>query len=160
MAAGDWDEEVKDELATVRLPPGYPSFLTPNNSHPSPPPSLFSFSAERVSGVTITSHPDKAIEREHLVLNCSSAGSNVSYTWSKGDQTLESGGHITLGHSNLTFSPVTRNDTGNYTCSGRNSFSNSSATYQLDVFCKFCCIAERRVLKIPSKLIPTMFPLS
>ncbi|KAL8219710.1 UNVERIFIED_CONTAM: hypothetical protein K2H54_031643 [Gekko kuhli] len=88
---------------------------------------------ERVSNVTITSRSDKAIENEVLVLDCSSAGSSVSYTWSKGDQILESGGHITLGNSSLTFSPVRRDDTGSYTCTGRNIFSNSSATYLLDV---------------------------
>ncbi|XP_015262577.1 PREDICTED: carcinoembryonic antigen-related cell adhesion molecule 1-like, partial [Gekko japonicus] len=80
---------------------------------------------ERVSNVIITSRPEKAIENKVLVLDCSSAGSDVSYTWSKGDQVL--------GNGSLMFSPVRRNDTGNYTCTGRNSFSNSSATYLLDV---------------------------
>ncbi|XP_077196865.1 cell adhesion molecule CEACAM5-like [Paroedura picta] len=89
---------------------------------------------EPVSNVIITSHPDKPVENDLIVLNCSSAGSNVSYSWSKGDQKLASGGHIFLGYNSLTFNPIRRNDTGNYTCSGQNSFSNSSATYLLDVF--------------------------
>uniref|UniRef100_A0ACB8FSN0 Uncharacterized protein n=1 Tax=Sphaerodactylus townsendi TaxID=933632 RepID=A0ACB8FSN0_9SAUR len=89
---------------------------------------------ERVSNVSITSHPAKVIENELTVLTCSSVGTNVSYVWSKGGQTLESAGHISVNYSSLTFNPTWRNDTGSYTCYGHNSFSNSSATYPLKVF--------------------------
>ncbi|XP_048357130.1 carcinoembryonic antigen-related cell adhesion molecule 5-like isoform X1 [Sphaerodactylus townsendi] len=90
--------------------------------------------SERVSNVSITSHPAKVIENELTVLTCSSVGTNVSYVWSKGGQTLESAGHISVNYSSLTFNPTWRNDTGSYTCYGHNSFSNSSATYPLKVF--------------------------
>ncbi|XP_054854920.1 carcinoembryonic antigen-related cell adhesion molecule 5-like [Eublepharis macularius] len=89
---------------------------------------------KRVSNVTIVSHPEKAIENQPTVLNCSSAGSNVSYIWLKGNQKLTSGDRISLNNSSLIFNPTSRNDSGNYSCYGYNSFSNSRATYWLDVF--------------------------
>nr|XP_056703725.1 carcinoembryonic antigen-related cell adhesion molecule 1-like [Euleptes europaea] len=90
--------------------------------------------SERVSNVTIISHPTKAIESQFTMLSCSAEGTNVSYIWSKGNQILQSSGHISVSNSSLTFSSTSRNDTGNYTCYGHNSFSNSSTTYLLDVF--------------------------
>lgn len=103
------------------------------------PASLFYFSTESVTNVTITSDPVKVFEGNTTVLTCTSAGTSVSYFWLKGNQSLEAAGHISVSNNSqvLTLSPVSRNDSDIYTCYGNNTFSNDSASYKLDVFCKF-----------------------
>ncbi|XP_053253838.1 carcinoembryonic antigen-related cell adhesion molecule 5-like [Podarcis raffonei] len=88
----------------------------------------FSFSTGEVRNVTI-SGPSNAKENDSVTLNCSAAGTNVSYYWLKGSQLIEGGGHISLDNNNqrLILNPVTRNDEANYTCFGNNSFSESSS---------------------------------
>ncbi|XP_053123613.1 carcinoembryonic antigen-related cell adhesion molecule 6-like isoform X4 [Hemicordylus capensis] len=90
--------------------------------------------SESVSNITITG-PTEAIEHTITTLNCTSKGTGVSYYWLKENQSPEVEGRIFLSNNNqtLTFNTTFRNDTGNYTCYGYNSFSNASDTYQLVV---------------------------
>ncbi|XP_061452077.1 carcinoembryonic antigen-related cell adhesion molecule 1-like isoform X5 [Rhineura floridana] len=81
------------------------------------------------------SDPGKAIENNITVLNCTSAGSDVSYSWLKGNQSLVVGGRISLSNNNqtLTFNTTSRNDSDSYSCHGYNTFSNDTVTYLLNV---------------------------
>ncbi|XP_077788345.1 hemicentin-1-like isoform X6 [Podarcis muralis] len=79
----------------------------------------------------------EAIENESLILTCTSVGSEVSYYWFRGNQSLEDGGHISLSHDNqnLTINPVSQSDAGSYTCLGVNRISNNTSTpFELTVF--------------------------
>uniref|UniRef100_A0ABM5ESA8 Cell adhesion molecule CEACAM5 n=1 Tax=Pogona vitticeps TaxID=103695 RepID=A0ABM5ESA8_9SAUR len=89
-----------------------------------------------VTNVTIISDPIKVFENNKTVLTCTSAGTSVSYFWLKGSQSLEADGHISMTNNSqvLTFNPVSRNDSDNYTCYGNNTFSSNHATYELNVF--------------------------
>ncbi|XP_034293917.1 carcinoembryonic antigen-related cell adhesion molecule 5-like isoform X1 [Pantherophis guttatus] len=80
--------------------------------------------------------PGKVVENSTTYLNCTASGFNVSYYWLKGNQKLQAGGHISLSSNgqNLSLSRTSRQDSGVYTCSGINSFSNNSANYTLNVF--------------------------
>ncbi|XP_034973284.1 carcinoembryonic antigen-related cell adhesion molecule 1 isoform X2 [Zootoca vivipara] len=87
-----------------------------------------------VTNITI-SDSGKAIENSTTVLNCTSAGTNVSYSWLRGNESLVVGERISLSNNNqvLTFSPTSRNDSDSYSCYGYNSFSNDSTSYLLNV---------------------------
>ncbi|XP_067317346.1 carcinoembryonic antigen-related cell adhesion molecule 5-like isoform X2 [Anolis sagrei] len=107
-----------------------------DNPHPSPFIPPFSFSAEPVRNVNITSNPSKVVEGTATTLTCNADGTEVSYFWSKEDQILESDDRISLSddNRNLTFNATVQSDSGNYTCYANNSLSNSSNTHFLDVF--------------------------
>nr|XP_028598084.1 hemicentin-1-like isoform X4 [Podarcis muralis] len=87
-----------------------------------------------VTNITI-SDSGKAIENSTTVLHCTSAGTNVSYSWLRGNESLVVGERISLSNNNqvLTFNPTSRNDSDSYSCYGYNSFSNDSTSYLLNV---------------------------
>lgn len=121
-----------------------------------PLPPRYSFLTAEVSDVTIMGLSE-AIENESLILTCTSVGSEVSYYWFRGNQSLEDGGHISLGHDNqnLTINPVSRSDTGSYTCLGVNRISNNTSTpFELTVFCK-CGTNSQFIPSITSSQLPS-----
>ncbi|XP_033014657.1 hemicentin-1-like [Lacerta agilis] len=87
-----------------------------------------------VTNITI-SDSGKAIENNITVLNCTSAGTNVSYSWLRGNESLVVGERISLSNNNqvLTINPTSRNDSDSYSCYGYNTFSNDSTSYLLNV---------------------------
>ncbi|XP_062996090.1 carcinoembryonic antigen-related cell adhesion molecule 5-like isoform X2 [Elgaria multicarinata webbii] len=91
--------------------------------------------SESVTNIAIWG-PSTTFENNITVLYCNSSGSNVSYYWLKGDQSLEVGEHISLNNNNqtLTLNTTRRNDSGDYTCYGNNSFSSGNTTHSLTVF--------------------------
>ncbi|XP_060113722.1 carcinoembryonic antigen-related cell adhesion molecule 5-like [Heteronotia binoei] len=88
-----------------------------------------------VRDVTVTG-PSVATEDQPVTLTCTAVGSSVSYSWFKGDQSLEPGHYtvLTNNNQNLMFSPSHRSDSGDYTCRGSNSFSSDvSEPHRLDI---------------------------
>ncbi|XP_025029875.1 carcinoembryonic antigen-related cell adhesion molecule 1-like isoform X1 [Python bivittatus] len=89
---------------------------------------------EAIKNITI-SHPAKIFETNTTHLNCTASGSDVSYYWLKGNQSLEVADHIFLSSNgqNLTLKPTKRQDSNRYTCFGNNSFSSNFTSYTLNV---------------------------
>ncbi|KAL8219723.1 UNVERIFIED_CONTAM: hypothetical protein K2H54_031808 [Gekko kuhli] len=88
-----------------------------------------------VRDVTVTG-PSVATEDLPVTLTCTAVGSSVSYSWFKGNQSMEPGQHVVLTNTNqnLTFDPSHRSDSGDYTCRGSNSFSSGfSEPHWLDI---------------------------
>ncbi|XP_042294753.1 carcinoembryonic antigen-related cell adhesion molecule 5 [Sceloporus undulatus] len=90
---------------------------------------------EPVSNVVITSAPSKVLEHYITTLMCNSAGTDVSYLWLKGNQSLEAGERISLSENNqiVTFNATLRTDSDVYTCYVNNTFSGSAGNYTLTV---------------------------
>ena len=96
----------------------------------------FSVLAGNVYNVTITG-PFYAEENQEVTLTCHSEGTDVSYYWFKGKQSIQATESVFLESNTLTLNPTTRDDAANYTCYGNNSVSsNSSEPHWLEVFCK------------------------
>ena len=96
----------------------------------------FSVPTGSVNTITITG-PSYVVENQEVTLTCHSEGTDVSYYWLKGNQSIQAAEGVFLENNKLTLNPTTRDDAANYTCYGNNSFSsNSSEPHWLEVFCK------------------------
>ncbi|KAG9466739.1 hypothetical protein GDO78_016189, partial [Eleutherodactylus coqui] len=91
-----------------------------------------------VSSVTLTSDTSGLLWPgiDSVSLHCSARGTNVSYSWSMDDEPLpenpryhlsQNNSTLIINPSTLTISPVSKNDTGPFTCSASNLINSETS---------------------------------
>ncbi|XP_075439897.1 cell adhesion molecule CEACAM6-like isoform X2 [Ascaphus truei] len=87
--------------------------------------------AVSVSAVTLHSNASGPVlvEKDSVSLTCSALGTDVSFSWSLRGALLPQNPRykLTPNNSTLIISPVTRNDTGSFTCTASNSVNNETS---------------------------------
>ncbi|XP_071968945.1 hemicentin-1-like [Engystomops pustulosus] len=91
--------------------------------------------ADRVSAVTLTSNTSAALwaGQDSVSLYCSAQGSAVTFSWSLNGSSVSSNPPYSITHSdsppssNLTISPVSRGDTGPFTCTATNLLNTDTS---------------------------------
>ncbi|KAI9999950.1 hypothetical protein NQD34_011793 [Periophthalmus magnuspinnatus] len=87
-----------------------------------------------VTGVNLVV-PPVAIEGKNISLTCTfSTGTDITFLWTKDDNTLVSNSRITITGGSLFINPGERDDAGDYTCTVSNPVSARSATQTLTVY--------------------------
>ncbi|XP_068099132.1 carcinoembryonic antigen-related cell adhesion molecule 1-like [Hyperolius riggenbachi] len=99
--------------------------------------------AANVSNVKLTSNPSGEsliwAEEDSVYLHCSADGTEVHFSWTLNGKPLSNDPHyhittsVSSPSSNLTVSPISKNDTGSFTCESSNLISeeNKSAAFNL-----------------------------
>ncbi|XP_070823047.1 cell adhesion molecule CEACAM5-like [Chaetodon trifascialis] len=90
---------------------------------------------ERTSGASVKPSINLPIERNPVNLICEAAGSFLSRTWMKDGSDLIPANNIILQDNNrvLSFQPLKKTDTGQYSCNIKNPVSNGAANYNMVV---------------------------
>ncbi|XP_042345962.1 carcinoembryonic antigen-related cell adhesion molecule 5-like isoform X3 [Plectropomus leopardus] len=90
---------------------------------------------ERISGASITSSTKLPIESNSVNLTCDAAGSVLTRKWMKDGKDLITTDEIILYDNNrvLSFNSLNKLDSGEYSCTLSNPFSNEKAKYFMDV---------------------------
>ncbi|XP_075439961.1 cell adhesion molecule CEACAM1-like [Ascaphus truei] len=87
--------------------------------------------AVSVSAVTLHSNASGPVlvEKDSVSLTCSALGTDVSFSWSLRGAPLPQNPRykLTPNNSTLIISPVTRNDTGSFTCTASNSVNSDTS---------------------------------
>ncbi|KAM6995309.1 cell adhesion molecule CEACAM5-like [Tautogolabrus adspersus] len=86
---------------------------------------------ERISGAFVTSSTDLMIEGNDANLTCDAAGSVFTRKWIKDGSNMTLADNIKFydGNKVLSFQPLTKNDSGEYSCRVSNPVSNEEAKY-------------------------------
>ncbi|XP_068099141.1 V-set and immunoglobulin domain-containing protein 10-like isoform X2 [Hyperolius riggenbachi] len=92
--------------------------------------------AAKVSNVNLTSNPSGEsriwAEEGSVYLHCSAEGTEVHFSWTLNGKPLSNDPHyhittsVSPPSSNLTISPISKNDTGSFTCEASNLISKES----------------------------------
>ena len=72
-----------------------------------------------------------------IYLNIDAAPRISDYTWEKDGERITSNGRVSLTVNSISFNPVSRSDSGEYTVIATDSKGTGSATITLDVYCEF-----------------------
>ncbi|XP_029927996.1 carcinoembryonic antigen-related cell adhesion molecule 5-like [Myripristis murdjan] len=90
---------------------------------------------ERVSAASITEPPVTPVEGKPVNLTCDAAGSVLTREWRKDGSPVSPGSNIILHDNNrvLSFSPLKRTDSGEYSCTASNPVSSAEAKYKMTV---------------------------
>uniref|UniRef100_A0A668AE93 Ig-like domain-containing protein n=1 Tax=Myripristis murdjan TaxID=586833 RepID=A0A668AE93_9TELE len=90
---------------------------------------------ERVSAASITEPPVTPVEGKPVNLTCDAAGSVLTREWRKDGSPVSPGSNIILHDNNrvLSFSPLKRTDSGEYSCTASNPASSAEAKYKMTV---------------------------
>ncbi|XP_076593562.1 cell adhesion molecule CEACAM5-like, partial [Chaetodon auriga] len=93
------------------------------------------FVLERVSGASVSPSVNLLIEGNSTILSCEAAGSFLNRTWMKDGSDLIPTDNITLQDNNrvLSFQPLKRTDSGQYSCNIINPVSSEAAHYTMVV---------------------------
>ena len=76
-----------------------------------------------------------------LSINCTVKGIPIpKVTWTKGNQTLPSDGRMTLRNGTLVIVELETSDSGNYTCSSKNSAGMAASSSNVNVKGKKCSV--------------------
>ncbi|XP_076593564.1 cell adhesion molecule CEACAM6-like [Chaetodon auriga] len=90
---------------------------------------------ERVSGASVSPSVNLLIEGNSAILSCEAAGSFLNRAWMKDGSDLIPTDNITLQDNNrvLSFQPLKRTDSGQYSCYISNPVSSEAAHYTMVV---------------------------
>uniref|UniRef100_A0A667ZJZ6 Ig-like domain-containing protein n=1 Tax=Myripristis murdjan TaxID=586833 RepID=A0A667ZJZ6_9TELE len=90
---------------------------------------------ERVSAASITEPPVTPVEGKPVNLTCDAAGPFFTREWRKDGSPVSPGSNIILHDNNrvLSFSPLKRTDSGEYSCTVSNPASSAEAKYKMTV---------------------------
>ncbi|CAJ1062597.1 titin [Xyrichtys novacula] len=90
---------------------------------------------ERISGASVRPSTNQAMEGNSVNLTCDAAGSVFSREWMKDGSNLTDADNIIFYEENrvLSFQPLTREDSGEYSCKVNNPVSNEEAKFVLAV---------------------------
>ncbi|KAM6936745.1 cell adhesion molecule CEACAM1-like [Lycodopsis pacificus] len=92
---------------------------------------------KRISGASITSKTNPSIEGKSFNLSCDAAGSVFTREWKKDGLTLTPDDNMALYDNRvLSFTSLSKKDTGYYLCHVSNPLSHDEATYTMVVFCR------------------------
>lgn len=93
---------------------------------------------EIISGVSVTSSTNQAIEGNSVNLTCDAAGSVFTREWMKDGSNLTLTENMKFYEKDrvLSFQPLTRNESGEYSCKVSNPLTNKEARHSLIVNCK------------------------
>uniref|UniRef100_A0A668A5V2 Ig-like domain-containing protein n=1 Tax=Myripristis murdjan TaxID=586833 RepID=A0A668A5V2_9TELE len=88
-----------------------------------------------VSAASITEPPVTPVEGKPVNLTCDAAGSVLTREWRKDGSPVSPGSNIILHDNNrvLSFSPLKRTDSGEYSCTASNPVSSAEAKYKMTV---------------------------
>uniref|UniRef100_A0A667ZWG2 Ig-like domain-containing protein n=1 Tax=Myripristis murdjan TaxID=586833 RepID=A0A667ZWG2_9TELE len=104
--------------------------------------------SQRVSAASITEPPVTPVEGKPVNLTCDAAGSVLTREWRKDGSPVSPGSNIILHDNNrvLSFSPLKRTDSGEYSCTASNPVSSAEAKYKMTIKVKqtltLICSAE------------------
>ncbi|XP_008288310.1 carcinoembryonic antigen-related cell adhesion molecule 5-like [Stegastes partitus] len=90
---------------------------------------------EKISGPSIKSSTNLTVEETRVDLTCEASGSIFTRTWKKDGSDLVLGDNMMLSDNNrlLSFNPVNRKDSGEYSCHISNPVSSGEAKYNMVV---------------------------